>query len=63
MGKPDELLLLANGGLNASAYEEMTKTEKVDYPPLERRVVSSTYFLASFLVLGQLPINLDSRWL
>ena len=25
MGKPDELLLLANGGLNASAYDEMTK--------------------------------------
>jgi hypothetical protein len=54
MGKPDELLPLANGDLDASAYEG--KTKKVDYPSLERRVVSSNYFRASFLVLGQLPI-------
>jgi hypothetical protein len=32
MGKPDELLLLAIGGLDSSAYEEMAKNLKSRLP-------------------------------
>lgn len=51
------MALPRDGGLNGSAHEGITKTRKVHYPPPERRVVSSTSFRASFLVLGHLPIN------
>ncbi len=51
-----ELFPLANGGIDAGTYEGMTKNRTVDCPLLERRVVSSTYFQVSCLVLNQVPI-------